>query len=103
MNPWRQFPMVRLILPVCLGMAAGIFFDTDLKIPLLFPGILFLCLGVIVLIPGFIFTYSFRWVTGLLILLVTSLLSYRIMLSGQDTHKKNYFGNYQPQQRSYIG
>lgn len=103
MNPWRQFPMVRLILPVCSGMAAGIFFDAGLQIPLLLPAVLFLCLGIVVTIRGFIFPYSYRWVTGFLILVLTSLFSYRIMLSGQDIHKLNYFGNYQPRQRLYIG
>jgi len=103
MNPWRQFPLVRMILPVFLGMSTGIFFETDLKIPLALPGIIFLCFGILVFFPKFIFPYSLRWITGILIFLLTALFSFRIMMMGKDTLKKDYFGNFQPIQRFCIG
>ena len=103
MNPWRQFPLVRLILPVSLGMTTGIFFETDLKVPLALPGTLFLCFGFLVFFPKYIFSYSLRWITGVLIFLLTALFSFRIMLMGKDTLKKDYFGNFQTIQRSCIG
>jgi competence protein ComEC len=103
MNPWRQFPLVRLIPPVFLGMAAGIFFETDLKVPLTLPGTIFLCCGVLVFFPKFIFSYSLRWIPGVIIILLTTLFSFRIMLMGKDDLKKDYFGNFKPIQRSCIG
>ncbi len=103
MNPWRQFPLVRMILPVFLGMATGIFFENDLKIPLTLPGMIFLCFGILVFFPKFIFPYSLRWITGILIFLLTALFSFRIMMMGKDTLKKDYFGNFQPIQRFCIG
>jgi competence protein ComEC len=103
MNPWRQFPMVRLILPVFLGMATGIFFETDLKIPLALPGMILLCFGFLVFFPRFIFPYSLRWITGILILMITSLISFRIIMMGKDTLKKDYFGNFHTIGRSCIG
>ena len=103
MNPWRQFPLVRMILPVFLGMVMGIFFETDMKIPLALPGMIFLCFGILVFFPKFIFPYSLRWITGILIFLLTALFSFRIMMMGKDTLKKDYFGNFQPIQRFCIG
>ena len=103
MNPWRQFPLVRLILPVFLGMATGIFFETDLKIPLALPGTIFLCFGFLVFFPKYIFSYSLRWITGILIFLLTALFSFRILMMGNDTLKKDYLGNFQTIQRSCIG
>jgi competence protein ComEC len=103
MNPWRQFPLVRLILPVFLGMATGIFYETDLIVPLFLPGMIFLSLGFLVFFPKYIFSWSYRWITGLLIFLLTALFSFRIMMMGKDTLKKDYFGNFQSIQRSCIG
>ncbi|MCX6246867.1 MAG: ComEC/Rec2 family competence protein [Bacteroidetes bacterium] len=103
MNPWRQFPLVRLILPVCTGMAAGIFSEQEIKVPLVFPGLLLLCFSVIVFSHKFIFPYALRWITGILIILITTLLSYSISLTGKDTLRKDYFGNFEPGQRTCIG
>ena len=103
MNPWRQFPLVRLILPVFIGMATGIFCDMDLNVPLALPGTIFLCFGLLVFFPKFIFPYSLRWITGILIFLLTVLFSFRIMLMGKDTLNNDYFGNLRSIQRYYIG
>jgi competence protein ComEC len=103
MNPWRQFPLVRLILPVFIGMATGIFCEMDIKVPLALPGMIFLCFGFLVFFPKFIFSYSLRWITGILIFLLTTLFSFRIMLMGKDTLNNDYFGNLQSIQSYYIG
>ena len=103
MNPWRQFPLLRLILPVFLGMITGISSDTGFRFPLVFPGLIFLCLGFLVFFPKFILSWSFRWVTGLLIFLLTTLFSFQIMMTGKDTSKSNYFGTCRTVQNTWIG
>jgi competence protein ComEC len=103
MNPWRQFPLVRLIMPVCIGMASGIFLDTGIRIPLILPGMMFLGFGILVFFPKYLFPYSFRWMTGILIMMITALLSFRILLAGKDTLKKDYFGNVKHDQGFCVG
>jgi competence protein ComEC len=103
MNPWRQFPVVRLILPVFTGIAAGIFLETDLNIPSVLTGLILLGFGFLVFLPRFIFPYSLRWITGVLIMILTTLLSFRIIMTGKDTLKNEYIGNFQPIQRFSIG
>jgi competence protein ComEC len=103
MNSFRQFPLLRLIVPVFLGIAQGIFCETEIKIPLSLVIILFFCFGFLIVKPESIFPYSFQWITGILIFLLTAALSDRIMISGKDILKNDYFGNFQPVQKYCIG
>ncbi len=103
MNFWRQFPLVRLILPIFLGIAQGIFYETELKIPLSLAVMMFFCSGFLILMPKSIFPYSFQWIAGILIFLLTTVLSNRIVLIGKDTLKNDYFGNFKPVQKYCIG
>jgi competence protein ComEC len=103
MNSFRQFPLVRLIVPVFLGIAQGIFYETELKIPLSLTITIFFFFGSLIFIPKSIFPYSFQWIAGILIFLLTMALFNRIMLIGKDNLKNDYIGNFQPVQKYCIG
>ena len=102
MNSWRQFPLVRIILPFILGMAPGIFCEPWLKVPLSITGIIFFCLGFLVLFPANILTYSCRWISGILLFILIMMLSYRIMLIGKDNLRNDYYGNFKPVQNVCV-
>jgi len=103
MNSWRKFPLIRMTLPVLTGMITGIFFETSLKFPLTLLGIFFLVLGFLIFSSKTFPSYSFRWVTGILIFLLTVILSNRIAKVGQDSLKYDYFGNFKTIPSSFIG
>jgi competence protein ComEC len=103
MNSFRQFPLFRLIVPVFLGIAQGIYCETGLKIPLSLAITMFCCFGILIFIPKRLFPYSFQWVSGILIFLLTIALFNRLMIMGKDNLKKDYFGNFQPVQKYCIG
>ena len=102
MNQWRQFPLIRIALAVFTGIATGIFFKINMQVPVVLPLTLFLFFGLLLFFPRFNLSYSYRWINGVLIFLVTVLLSIKLVQLGEDTRKKNYFGNYQPIQRLCI-
>ena len=103
MKQWRQFPLVRIALAVFAGIATGIFCRINLQVPVVVPLILFFCYGLLLFFPRFTFSYSYRWINGILIFLITVLLSIKLVQLGEDTRKKDYFGNYQPIERSCVG
>jgi competence protein ComEC len=103
MNRLRQFPLIRILPPIFLGIAASIIWKQGLRLPLVFPGGVFLCLGVIVFFPKAQFPFSLRWLTGLLIFILIALLSYRIAEIRKDYKRIDYVGNARAVQRSYIG
>lgn len=65
--------------------------------------ILVLYFGFLIFMLKNTFRYSFQWITGILIFLLTIALFNRIMLIGKDNLRKDYFGNFQPVQKYCIG
>jgi competence protein ComEC len=103
MNHLRQYPLIRILPPIFLGIAASIIWKQGIRLPLAFPGLIFLCLGVIVFFPNAQFPFSLRWLTGFLIFLLTAMLFCRIAEMRDDKKGKDYIGNARAIQRSYIG
>ncbi|MCX6245378.1 MAG: ComEC/Rec2 family competence protein [Bacteroidetes bacterium] len=103
MNPWRQFPLLRLILPVSLGIGAAILPEQVIRVPMVVPGILFLLLGVIIFSPGHILPYPLRWITGIIVFLLFIFISCRLTVNRKDILQKDYFGKYSSARKTFIG
>ncbi len=101
MNSLRQFPLVRLILPVILGMAPGIFFEPWLKVPPGIPAIIFILLGFHVFSTKDRVPYSCRWIPGAIIFLLTLTFSYQIMIIRKDNTRNDHI-DFKPVQKYCI-
>jgi competence protein ComEC len=102
MNPWRQFPILRLIIPLCFGIATGIFYVSEFKVPLIIPILLFICFGGLVFVSRFTLSYSFRWICGMLAFSLMILLALRLIQDQKDILRRDYFGNFQSAKRYCI-
>ena len=103
MNPWKPFPLIRLLIPVITGIATGLFIRKDLHVPL----IVFLVLLFFLIFPVFIkrktLFYQYRWLTGALIALILLLLVYENTIRENDFFNQDHFVKYANDRQFYIG
>lgn len=103
MNPWRPFPLIRLLIPLIAGIATGLFIRKDLHIPLL----VFFVLLFLLIFPVFVkrktLFYQYRWMTGALIIFVLLLLAYENTIRENDLFDQDYFAKYTNDRQFYIG
>ncbi len=103
MNPWRPFPLIRLLIPAIAGIATGLFIRKDLHIPLF----VFLILLFFLIFPVFVkrktLFYQYRWLTGALIIFVLLLLVYENTIRENDLFDQDYFVKYTNEKQFYIG
>ncbi len=90
---WKQYPFVKLLIPLCLGILANMFIFPQINIsitPLLISYVLILC--ILLLLSRYI-SYQYRWFTGVSINLFLFLLGFVQISTNNDLNKNEHFSN----------
>lgn len=74
MNPWRPYPLLRILLPFLSGIISGICYQSVFSLPVtVFPPALFVCFCLILLSKR-LYGFAFRGMTGLVIVIFSFFL-----------------------------
>jgi len=102
-NPWRPFPLIRLIIPIITGTATALLIRKEIHIPLFITLFLILLLIASVFIKSLTLFYQRRWLTGMLIFILLFLLVYENTIRNNDLFNQDYFIKQGIGQKFYIG
>ncbi|MCK9423902.1 MAG: ComEC family competence protein [Bacteroidales bacterium] len=93
MNPWRPFPLLRLVFPFLAGIGFAITYGFNHKPQPLLPGIFLIILFFTILVPRTFRLYRYRWISGLLINGFIFVIAFQLVALHQPTTDKVYFGD----------
>ncbi len=90
---WKQYPFVKLLIPLCLGILANMFIFPQINIsiiPLLITYVLIL--SIFFFLSRYI-SYQYRWITGVSIYLFIFILGFALISTNNDLNKNEHFSN----------
>ena len=90
----KQFPLIRLIVPLITGIIIAILIDSDIQIPIYVFLFLLTAISVFAFYHKKIISYKFRWIFGALISLIFILFGFELTQSKTGKFKADYFGNF---------
>jgi competence protein ComEC len=90
-NPWRLFPLIRLLIPIITGTATGLLIDNGIQIPLVITIVLLSLTIALVFIKPVTPVYKKRWLTGMLICILLLFLAYQNTIRTNDRFDQDYF------------
>ena len=102
-NPWRPFPLIRLIIPLIAGIATGLLIRKEIHVPFYITSVLLLLLIAPVFIKSLTLFYQKRWLTGMLIFILLFLLVYENTIRNNDLFDQDYFMKHSIGTQFYIG
>jgi len=102
-NPWRPFPLIRLLLPVIAGVTTGLLIVKNIHIPLIFLALLTLFMAFLVFNKRIARYFAMRWVIGFLIFSLLTFLAYEITIRKNDLFQRGYFMKPGDGKRFYLG
>jgi len=102
-NPWRPFPLIRLILPIIAGVTAGLLIGKDLHVPLIFLALLLFFMVLFVFKKRISRNFTMRFVTGFLIISLLTFMVYEITIRKNDFFQYSYFMKQGDGKRFYLG
>lgn len=69
MNPWRPYPLIRLVIAFTAGILTAILHISDYPAPWWWAVVLFFIPGLLATFPGTLSAYRLRWIRGMMIFL----------------------------------
>jgi competence protein ComEC len=90
-NPWRPFPLIRLLIPIITGTATGLMIRNGIQIPFVIIIALLFLMFALVFIKPVTPVYKKRWLTGILIYILLLLLAYQNTVRHNDRFDQDYF------------
>jgi competence protein ComEC len=102
MKIWHQYPFIRLVIPVIIGIITAIYIDLPIFIPsYLFIGIIVIY-GVIVFVFPKKVGYKFRWITGVLINIFLVFAGYQLTILNTPRFDKQNIIHYSKSSNEFI-
>jgi len=102
-NPWRPFPLIRLLIPIITGTATGILIGKEVHVPFFITSLLFLLLIGTVFIKSLTLFYQRRWLAGTLIFILLFLLAHENTIRNNDFFDQDYFMKNSTGSQLYVG
>lgn len=91
MISWKQYPFVKLLIPLCLGILSNIYVFPDINIGInLFLLTYLTIIGILLILSRFV-TYKYRWFTGISISLYLYLSGFALISVSNDLNKSEHF------------
>ncbi len=92
MNPWRPYPLLRLVFPFIAGIVIGIMLEKPVPVPLWVNIVLLLTVTGCCRFSLFLFSYRFRWVPGAIIYTTILIAGFQLITMHTDTEKPGFVG-----------
>ncbi len=102
MNPWRQFPLIRLIFLFIAGICTGFYFPETSFFILTGLSLFFCAYLQMVIFSKRLISFNIRWLPGIIISFLMMGLSYQITVNKGDINHWNYAGNITSGKAFYI-
>ena len=103
MNPWRPFPLIRLLIPILTGTATGLLIHKEIHVPFYITSVILLLLIGPVFIKSLTLFYKRRWLAGTLIFILLFLLSHENTIRNNDFFDQDYFMKNSMGSQFYMG
>ncbi len=102
MNPWRQFPLLRLIFLFIAGIFTGYYFPETAFFILTGLSLLYCVYLQLVIFSKRLILFKIRWLPGVIISFLVIGLAYQITVNSSDRNHRNYAANLTPGKTFYI-
>jgi len=94
MNPWRPFPVLRIVIPFIAGIILSRITGAALTLPWFLPAVGLILVWLAVVKRKKLSNYRFRWLTGILINLIFLTLGWILTNGCHPKGWEDYFGNH---------
>lgn len=88
---WKQYPFVKLLIPLCLGILANIFLFPFLCFTFTYLLIFYILTVIILTIASVYISYRFRWIPGFLISVFMFFLGFTLIYTHNELNDENHF------------
>ena len=91
---WSRFPFVRIIIPFILGIVTAVYFNLTQPLPFFVFLIIYLLGSLHLLILRKKLSHRFRWMNGLVIIVLFVITGYQIKVLSDPAYYSSYFGHH---------
>ncbi len=88
---WKQFPFVKMLIPLCLGIWSSFFLFPDFIFPFYFFLIFFVFTISVLALPSRFISYSYRWLSGFVVSVFMIFLGITLVSMLNEMNSDNHF------------
>lgn len=90
---WKQYPFVKLLIPLCLGILVNMFIFPQINISIIPLLISYVLIIVILFLLSRYISYQYRWFTGLSVNLFLFFWGFALISANNELNKREHFSN----------
>lgn len=90
---WKQYPFIKLLIPLCLGILVNMFIFPQINISIIPLLISYVLIIVILFLLSRYISYQYRWFTGLSVNIFLFFLGFALISANNELNKGEHFSN----------